>query len=74
MGTNPTPDSTGFFPITFARYRKAAGAFVGAFIASFPVVSYVAGTEMSDPKGLLVAAVNAAAAAAFAALFPKNEG
>lgn len=67
-------DTPGFFPITLARYRKAAGAFVGAFLTTFPVVSFVAGTEMSDPKGLLVAALNAGGAAVLSAFFPKNEG
>lgn len=76
MDTTPTPDDanvkTGFFPITWGRYRKAVGAAVGAALASFPVVGIIVG-DVTDYRTALAAAINAAGAALMAILFPKNE-
>ena len=62
----------GFFPITWARYRKAIAAAVGAFLATFPVASFVGG-DLTDPKTVAGSAFTAAVVAAFTILAKPNE-
>jgi hypothetical protein len=70
--TMDTTPSTGFFPITWSRYRKAVGAAVGSFLSTYPVVGVVTG-EVADWRNLLGAAIVAAVAAAWTAMTKPNE-
>lgn len=55
-----------------SRVRKATGAAVGAFLATFPTVSFIEGSDVTDPRGVLTAAAVAAGAAFFTYLAPPN--
>lgn len=62
----------GFFPITWARYRKAIAAAVGAFLTAFPVASFVGG-DLADARTVAGAAITSAVVAAFTILAKPNE-
>ena len=55
-----------------AKYRKAIAAFLGTFLASFPLVAWVGDEEIGDTNTLLRQALAAAAVALITALSPKN--
>lgn len=54
-----------------ARYRKAIAAGLAAALATVPVAALVSG-DMTDYRGALAAAVNAAIVAMLTALSPAN--
>ena len=57
----------------FRKYRKAVGAGLGSFLASFPLVAWVGGENIGDAEQLGKQAIAAAIVAAVTAAFPANE-
>ena len=56
----------------FAKYRKAFGAGIGTFLASFPLVGAIDGSAQGDLKVLAAQAAAAAITAVVTAMFPAN--
>jgi hypothetical protein len=56
----------------FAKYRKAIGAGVGTFLASFPLVGAIDGSAQGDLKVLAAQAGAAAIGAVVTAAWPAN--
>ena len=55
-----------------SKYRKAIAAFLGTFLASFPLVAWVGNEDIGDAQTIGKQALAAALVSLITALAPKN--